>query len=161
MAHHDLGTDLLFGLHSFSSFSCTAVAGQSGLLADVFLCSPSPAFLECVLQNIYSSFGRKADGQRVLHLPYQFVTERYLTEKHRQSPFVRQASPFQDIVIRCVRYAFAKIPARIGRVFFSKGVALPFFRFRMLRHGYRRSPISWREISVVSQPTVTPFMACH
>ncbi len=30
-------------------------------------------------------------------------------------------------------------------VFFSKQVALPFLRFRMLRHGYLGSPVYWRE----------------
>jgi len=59
---------------------------------------------------------------------------------------VQQASWFEDIVIRCVRYAFAYIPASIGRVFFSKLVSLPFLRFRMLRHGYLHSPIHWKEI---------------
>ena len=59
---------------------------------------------------------------------------------------MRQATLFQDLVIRCVRYAFAKFPAKIGRVFFSKNVALPFMRFRMIRHGYRQSPIPWSEV---------------
>ena len=59
---------------------------------------------------------------------------------------MQQATLFQDIVIRCVRYAFAKIPAAIGKVFFSKGVALPFIKFRQLRHGFLRSPIYWKEI---------------
>ncbi len=86
----------------------------------------------------------------VVQLPLQFLFERFLTRKRNQSPFVQQASIFQDIVIRCVRYAFAGIPADIGRVFFSKGVALPFLRFRMLRHGYLRSPIYWREVNCVS-----------
>ena len=36
--------------------------------------------------------------------------------------------------------------ASIGRVFFSKEVALPFMKFRMLRNGYLRSPIRWEEI---------------
>lgn len=49
-------------------------------------------------------------------------------------------------MIRCVRYAFAYIPASVGRVFFSKWVALPFFRFRLLRHGYLKSPIFYQEI---------------
>ncbi|MCJ1410667.1 hypothetical protein MMC19_004753 [Ptychographa xylographoides] len=40
------------------------------------------------------------------------------------------------------------MPSKIGRVFFSKGVASPFFTFRMLRHGYLHSPIPWREISI-------------
>ena len=49
-------------------------------------------------------------------------------------------------MIRCVRYAFANIPASIGRVFFSKEVAHPFFRFRLLRHGYFRCPIPYFEV---------------
>ena len=84
----------------------------------------------------------------VFQLPYAFISERYLTSKKDRSPFIRQASPFQDFVIRCVRYAFAYFPARIGRVFFSKPVALPFMRFRMLRHGFVHSPITWREIEL-------------
>ncbi|KAG8531444.1 uncharacterized protein KY384_003073 [Bacidia gigantensis] len=81
-------------------------------------------------------------------LPYQFVTERYFTPRRHQSPFVQQATGFQDFVIRCVRYAFAFFPAKIGRVFFSKGVALPFMRFRMLRHGFVHPPVPWREIDL-------------
>ena len=37
----------------------------------------------------------------------------------------------------------------VGRIFFSKAVALPFLRFRMLRYGYIESPIPWREITLV------------
>lgn len=59
---------------------------------------------------------------------------------------MQNASIFEDIVVRCVRYAFARIPASIGRVFFSKWVAYPFFRFRLLRHGYLTSPIKYSEI---------------
>lgn len=81
-----------------------------------------------------------------VQLPYSFIKERYLTPKRSRSPFVKQASPFQDFVIRCVRYAFAHFSSKIGRVFFSKPVALPFLRFRMLRQGYLKSPITWREI---------------
>lgn len=72
--------------------------------------------------------------------------ERYVQKKVDQSPFTQSASLFQDIVIRCVRYAFAKIPASIGRVFFSKWVALPFFRFRLLRHGYLQCPVYYQEV---------------
>lgn len=79
-------------------------------------------------------------------LPYSFIKERFFTAKAQKSAFNQHATPFQDFVIRCVRYAFAKIPATIGKVFFSKGVALPFFWFRMLRHGYRRSAIPWKEV---------------
>jgi acetyl esterase/lipase len=79
-------------------------------------------------------------------MPYQLIRERYITPHESKSPFVQHATLFQDIVIRCVRFAFAKIPASIGKVFFSKNVALPFLRFRMLRHGIYRSPIFWKEI---------------
>lgn len=82
-------------------------------------------------------------------LPYDFLRERYFTPRQQRSPFVQRASAFQDFVIRCVRYAFAHMPAYIGRVFFSKAVALPFLYFRMLRHGYFSSPISWREVNRV------------
>ncbi|KAK5127954.1 hypothetical protein LTR85_005071 [Meristemomyces frigidus] len=78
-------------------------------------------------------------------MPSQLIKERYFTPHAQKSPFVQHCTLFQDIVIRCVRYAFANIPATIGKVFFSKPVALPFFRFRMLRHGFLRSPIYWRE----------------
>lgn len=86
----------------------------------------------------------------VLVLPYQFIRERYFTPFECRSPFVQRATVFQDIVIRCVRYAFAFMPAFIGRVFFSKAVSLPFLRFRMLRHGYVTSPMRWTEINRVS-----------
>ncbi|KAE9367900.1 alpha/beta-hydrolase [Stipitochalara longipes BDJ] len=83
----------------------------------------------------------------LLRLPLTFIYERLLLSREHRSPFVQQASWFEDIVIRCVRYAFAYIPASIGRVFFSKWVALPFLKFRMLRHGYIRSPFHWHEVN--------------
>ena len=82
----------------------------------------------------------------MFQLPHALVRERYLTPKKRKSPFVQRATLFQDVVIRCVRYAFSDIPASIGKVFFSKWVALPFMKFRMLRHGFWKSPIYWREV---------------
>ena len=88
----------------------------------------------------------------VIRLPLGFIYDHLLISKEYRNPFVQQASWFEDIVIRCVRYAFAYIPARIGRVFFSKHVALPFTRFRMIRHGYLRSPIRWKEIKEVLLP---------
>ena len=87
-------------------------------------------------------------AKAVFQLPYGFISERYFTPRKDRTPFVQQASPFQDFVIRCVRYAFANFPAKIGRVFFSKPVALPFMRFRMLRHGFVNSPIAWREVEL-------------
>ncbi|KAK3063978.1 hypothetical protein LTR53_018681, partial [Teratosphaeriaceae sp. CCFEE 6253] len=92
----------------------------------------------------------KCAGKAIPHLlfvlPYLLVRERYFTAQHLKSPFVQHATLFQDLVIRCVRYAFGSIPAIIGKVFFSKNVALPFLRFRMLRHGFWKSPIYWREV---------------
>lgn len=85
----------------------------------------------------------------VIKLPLSLIKDRVLTGRPRRNPFVQQATWFEDIVVRCVRYAFAFIPARIGRVFFSKMVALPFLRFRMLRHGYFKAPIHWQEIKMV------------
>lgn len=64
---------------------------------------------------------------------------------------MQHATFFQDLVIRCVRFAFKTLNPGIGRIFFSKQVALPFFRFRMLRHGYGRSPIYWREVNNIGQ----------
>jgi hypothetical protein len=79
----------------------------------------------------------------VFKLPVSFIRERYLRRTEERSLFVQSATPFEDFVIRCVRYAFVNVPPRIGRVFFSETVARPFLRFRMLRHGYLRSPIYW------------------
>jgi hypothetical protein len=90
------------------------------------------------------------DTYVALEIP-KFFIERYATLEYRQSPFVRIATPFQDIVIRFVRYGFANLPAKIGRIFFSKSVSLPFLRYRMLRHGYTSSPIHWQEINWVSR----------
>ena len=84
----------------------------------------------------------------VVWIPYSFIVERYLGLRKR-TPFVKQATPFEDIVIRYVRYAFANLPAHIGRVFFSKQVALPFFKWRLLRHGFAQPPkVSYTEVNL-------------
>jgi acetyl esterase/lipase len=83
---------------------------------------------------------------QVFVIPYQFIRERLFVPHERRTPFVKKATPFQDLVIRFVRFAFANMPAFIGRTFFSKAVSLPFLRFRMLRHGYVTSPIRWTEV---------------
>lgn len=116
--------------------------------------------------------GLKALPFLLVQMPFQFIWERYLTPRSRKSPFVQRATPFQDIVIRCVRYAFADIPASIGKVFFSEGVALPFFYFRMWRHGIFNCPIPWVEIDrpglkglwIISDETKVPDVVvyyCH
>ncbi|KAI4947165.1 hypothetical protein J4E86_008789 [Alternaria arbusti] len=83
---------------------------------------------------------------KAVAIPYQFIRERFFVSHQYRAPFVQKATPFQDLVIRFVRYAFANMPAFLGRVFFSKAVSLPFLRFRMLRHGIVTSPIRWTEI---------------
>ncbi|KAF3770222.1 alpha/beta-hydrolase [Cryphonectria parasitica EP155] len=81
----------------------------------------------------------------VIQLPITFIIGHYLLPTPQQPAFVRQASAFEDFVVRCVRYAFANINPKVGRVFFGKKVALPWLRWRLLRHGYLRSPVHWRE----------------
>jgi hypothetical protein len=66
-------------------------------------------------------------------------------KKAERPVFVQKASPFEDFVVRCVRYAFANIPPKVGRVFLGKKVALPWLRWRLLRHGHLRSPVFWKE----------------
>ncbi|KAH8894755.1 alpha/beta-hydrolase [Thozetella sp. PMI_491] len=110
----------------FCFFLAPALVWQAGLVATVL----------CVLQCL---------PFLIITLPLQFLSDHLLAAPSRRSPFVRQATLFEDLVVRCVRYAFANVPAKIGRIFFSREVALPFLRWRMLRHGYLRSPIHWRE----------------
>jgi acetyl esterase/lipase len=83
----------------------------------------------------------------LFQMPYSLIRERYLVPPEDRNPFVQRATGFQDLVIRCVRYAFEFMPAHIGRVFFSKAVALPFLRFRMLRHGILLPSPAWYEIN--------------
>ncbi|KAK4231576.1 Alpha/Beta hydrolase protein [Podospora fimiseda] len=81
----------------------------------------------------------------LLQLPIGFIHDRYFTPSEKQPLFIKRSSPFEDFVIRCVRYAFGNFPAKIGRVFFSKQVAGPFLEFRLYRHGYLKCPIHWKE----------------
>ncbi|KAH8782935.1 Alpha/Beta hydrolase protein [Diaporthe sp. PMI_573] len=81
----------------------------------------------------------------VFELPVTFLYERYWLKKAERPVFVQKASPFEDFVVRCVRYAFANIPPKVGRVFLGKKVALPWLRWRLLRHGHLRSPVFWKE----------------
>lgn len=83
---------------------------------------------------------------KVLAIPYQCIRGRYLTSYEHRTPFVKKATPFQDFVIRFVKFAFANMPAFIGRTFFSKAVSLPFLRWRMLRHGIVTAPLRWTEV---------------
>ena len=78
-------------------------------------------------------------------MPVELIKQRYFTQLSAKPGFTANSSLFEDLVVSCVRYAFSNIPANVGRVFFSKHVAMPFLRWRMLRHGYWKSPVHWRE----------------
>ncbi|KAJ2907215.1 Arylacetamide deacetylase-like protein [Zalerion maritima] len=68
---------------------------------------------------------------------------------HKRSPFVRKSSLFEDLVIRCVRYAFANVPPKIGRVFMCREVVTPFLTFRLIRHGrWWRTPHCHEHVEV-------------
>lgn len=89
----------------------------------------------------------------VVELPLGVVRDRFIHRivyRNRASA-AQPASWFEDVVIRCVRYAFAHIPPKLARVFFSKRIALPLLKFRMLRHGYLRSLLHWVEVNKVNQ----------
>jgi hypothetical protein len=73
-------------------------------------------------------------------LPFAFVRDRWLDAAGKAAPFVRRADGFEDFVVRCVRWAFANVDPRVGRVFFSEEVADPFLRWRMKRHGITDPP---------------------
>lgn len=70
---------------------------------------------------------------------------RYRTPTVDQHRFIKESTLFEDLVVRCVRWAFKYVAPDVGKVFFSKHVALPFVRWRMLRHGYLHCPTYWRE----------------
>ncbi|EJT72642.1 hypothetical protein GGTG_09502 [Gaeumannomyces tritici R3-111a-1] len=101
-------------------------------------------------------------------LPRDFLRDRFASSG-RLTPFAQRADGFEDFVIRCVRYAFANVPPRIARIFFDRNVALPFLRWRMLRHGYVRSPVHWREyeekhfkgVWIVSDPSRRPDVVLY
>ncbi|RFU72022.1 hypothetical protein TARUN_10241 [Trichoderma arundinaceum] len=85
----------------------------------------------------------------LLTLPIQFLWNRYCRSyTSHKSSYLKGSTIFEDIVIRCVRYAFASIPADVGRVFFSRDVALPFLRWRMKRHGFDDFPVYWKEETI-------------
>ncbi len=81
----------------------------------------------------------------VFQLPFQLIRQRFLSKSSKKPKFTQEATFFEDLVVRCVKYAFANFPTSIGKVFFSKWISLPFLRWRMLRHGYLRKPVSYRE----------------
>ncbi|KAK6341199.1 hypothetical protein TWF696_008285 [Orbilia brochopaga] len=80
----------------------------------------------------------------VIELPLSFIQDHILVPYEKRPDIVKTATLFQEFVLRLVRYAFANLPSDIGRVFFAKEIALPFYRFRLLRHGLWPSRVpSW------------------
>ena len=57
-------------------------------------------------------------------------TARALRRQQQQKEQQQSPSVFEDVVLCCVRWAFVHVPPHVGRVFFSRPVALPFFLFR-------------------------------
>lgn len=114
----------------------------------LYVAKPLP-FSRSLLLSIKARKADHAVMYLVFQLPTSFIYEQFFASKSSQSPFVQKATRFEDFVIRCVRYAFANVPPKVGRVFFSRAVALPFLRWRLLRHGYLRSPFHWREYQTV------------
>jgi hypothetical protein len=90
-----------------------------------------------------------SNSLKVFQIPCQLIRERCFVPREYRTPFVQRATVFQDLVIRCVRYAFAFLPAHIGRVFFSKAVVLPFLQFRMFRHRILLPSPAWYELNHV------------
>ncbi|EWC46983.1 hypothetical protein DRE_03745 [Drechslerella stenobrocha 248] len=80
----------------------------------------------------------------MVELPLSFIQDHFLLPYKQRPSIVKTSTLFQELVIRLVRYAFTNLPSDIGRVFFAKEVVLPFYRFRLLRHGLRPSNVpSW------------------
>lgn len=123
----------------------------------LFLSQHSQSQAKAVVVPLHSPAISTDEAAAALVLPYTVIRDRIFTSHPNRPPFVQQATWFQDIVIRVVRYAFANIPASIGAVFFSKSVALPFFYARMWRHRIARCPIHWEEVQTVSITATAAF----
>lgn len=146
---YDIRADLIPGLSRIRHVLSSSIVIPRRSLGNAQGCDPSITIPWCVISRLSFVNAMLTWGTVGVLLPIGFIRDRFFTRRERQTPFVQQASLFQDFVIRCVRYAFANIPATVGKVFFSKEVALPFFYFRMLRHGYLRTTIPWQEVDQV------------
>ena len=64
-----------------------------------------PFFSTPTITNICgNSSPPSANVFAVIKLPHQYFNERFFVEKSKRSPFVQQATPFEDFIIRIVRY---------------------------------------------------------
>lgn len=80
-------------------------------------------------------------------LPIQVVRERYLTPKSLRPQFVRQATLFEYAMVRFIHRAFKALPTSVLRVALDAAVARPFFKWRMLSHGYDNDSVDSEEVS--------------
>jgi len=49
--------------------------------------------------------------QTVIELPFRLLKERCLTPKRSQMRYTQRTTVFQDVAIRCIRWAFTNVPS--------------------------------------------------
>lgn len=92
------------------------------------------------------------------------VARRQLASWRRGRAEHQRPSLFEDIVLSCVCWAFINMDPRVGRVFFSRPVALPFFRFRQLMalgvSGLFRAVVSYGQsfMAYILPPFASPLI---
>ncbi|KJR85848.1 uncharacterized protein SPSK_09131 [Sporothrix schenckii 1099-18] len=101
-------------------------------------------FCVCLAPQLLLQAGIRATFASILQaLPF-LVLQMPLDVAHRQLAGWRRGraeqqqqqqrpSLFEEVVLCCVRWAFIHTDPHVGRVFFSRSVALPFHRFRQLQ----------------------------
>lgn len=154
VAGHGGNSEMLLHLGAVSYLDCLVfllllapqLLWHVGLVATASCALLAVPFLGSPLTRPPSHIQFYADSSTVT-LPLTIIKERHWQKE--RGLFIQRATFFEDLVIRCVRYAFANVPTNIGRVFLSKGVALPFFWFRMMRRGYLGAPVHWHEYQEV------------
>ncbi|KAF3130582.1 hypothetical protein TWF703_008113 [Orbilia oligospora] len=88
------------------------------------------------LNNTYIvAFLNSQNTGSIFTLPSLIFHDHILLFKNERPEFVNDSTFFQELVIRLVKYSFANLPSNIGRVFFKGEVVMPFYKFRLLRHG--------------------------
>ena len=88
---------------------------------------------------------RFADRVQVWELPSTWLKERVTTPYDKRHPFARQATFFEYVVTRCVKWAFVNLDSEVGCVFLGPRAASWFFAFRRWRHGYWTYPFVRRD----------------
>lgn len=80
-------------------------------------------------------------------LPLELIRERCL---HPGDQY-HDASLFQAVVLKCMRYSFVNLPIPVARCFFDKAVVLPFYYWRVLRSGklWAQERPTWKVVNTV------------